>query len=155
MLLTQKGLMQLVWTHCYRRAEGPWGPQFFSVGFGLEAKRAIRIPSVKTFFKQSPTGHSQVFPGRQCRHWSMRDKAGWCSQGLFAWLFGVVRNWQRSRCVWLESASHGWCREPRGFSFLLHLIIQEENSVILVPRDLPTICRQTEDSLGSLERFWL
>lgn len=39
--------------------------------------------------------------------------------------------------------------------FLLHLIIQEHNRVILVPRDLPTTYHQVEDSLESLESFWL
>lgn len=41
---------------------------------------------------------------------------GTCSERvLFSWLFNVVRSWQASWCVWLESASPGWCREPRAF----------------------------------------
>lgn len=41
-------------------------PTNVTVGFELEAKRAIGMPSVKTFSKKSLRGHSQGFPGRQC-----------------------------------------------------------------------------------------
>lgn len=158
LLFTQKGFVVRVWTHCVQRNRGASGasePASFAVSFGLEAERAITMPSVKAFSQKSPKGHSQVFPGRQCLHWHMRYKEGPAQKGFCF----------PGCSMWSEVGKHlgvsGWNlllpggAESLGHFFLFHLIIQEQNRVILVPRDLPTIYHQVEDSLGSLERFGL
>lgn len=113
-----------------QRNRGASEPTNFTVGFELEAERAVGMPIVKTFSKKSLRGHSQGFPGRQC--WR-RDKGesaqkGVCSPGY---------------SVWSEAGEHlgvsGWnLLLPGGAQslkhfFLLRLIIQEHNRAILVP----------------------
>lgn len=147
--LTQKGFVVRVRTHGYRGTEGPGAHEFHS-WFRIRSWKGRRNAKREDFF-QKVTQRTQ--PGVPRKAVLTEGQRGSCSErGLFSWLF-----W------WSEAGEHlgvsGWnLLLPGGAQSLRHFFLapshhpgtQQSN-----PCSLPTISHQVEDSLGSLERFWL